>query len=336
MAARPWPRQPDTTIDRVSVHELGIHDAPGYDPTTERILKDIGLAGQIYDEAFARDTIGRAADALRVALREPATVTSIGLGQGKVEDVASNVRVIGLDGEVIRRTPARRDAPVGVIDPYVRLVSFWNGKRPLLTLTFYATKSEAHMGKGAIDVGFVGLARAMQEAAHPGGAHIYFDGAGSDVTCGKYNDGSPEIQGILGRRLADGMEAAWSTQIKVPISPADVDWHEVTVALPLADRLSNKSQVVQKLDDPTLSFIPRTRVARDLAWIQECEKGRRISVQALRLGSAYIVFSEGELFVRLPVGGGGDETRKICCDGNVWWFWGRCSLYQECVFRERI
>ena len=54
------------------------------------------------------------------------------------------------------------------------------------------------------------------------------------MTCGKYNDGSPEIQGILGRRLADGMEAAWSTQIKVPISPADVDWDEVTVALPLS------------------------------------------------------------------------------------------------------
>ena len=57
----------DTTIDRVSVHELNIHDAPGYDPTTERILKDIGLAGQIYDEAFARDTIRRVAE--RYALR---------------------------------------------------------------------------------------------------------------------------------------------------------------------------------------------------------------------------------------------------------------------------
>lgn len=291
-----------TTFDRVSVHELNIHDAPGYDPTTERILNDLGLGGQIYDAAFAHQTIVRAADALRVALQKPVTVTSIGLGQGKVEQVASNTWVTGQDGKPLFRsgawrTPAQRDAPEGKIDPYVRLVSLWNGNQPLLALTFYASKSEAFMGNGLVDVGFVGLARAAREAAQPGVAQIYFDGAGANVTPGKYNDGSAGMQAILGQRLAAGMEAAWNAQTKVSLNPSEVDWRQVTVGLPLGDRLSNKDRVLQELHDPSVQFVARSRVARDLAWIELCEKGRRISLQALRLGPAYLVFSEGELFV---------------------------------------
>ena len=57
---------------------------------------------------------------------------------------------------------------MGVIEPYVKLVSFWNGNRPVLTLTFYATHSEAYYNLRAIDTGFVGLARGMLDTAHPG------------------------------------------------------------------------------------------------------------------------------------------------------------------------
>lgn len=292
-----------TTADRVTVHVLCLHDAPGYDPTTERILEGLGLGGRIYDVAFMNKTIERASDALRVALREPATVTSIGYGQGKVENLASNVRVIGSDGKVISRddmwkTPEERDAPVGVVDPYAKLVSFWNHNRPVLTLSFFASHSEAYYNIRAIDTGFVGLARGMLEAAHPEGAHIHFDGAGADVRAGKYNDGSPKMQEIVARRLADGMNAAWSAQTKVPITSGDVDWRQATVALPLADRLRNKDDVMKILDDPKAPFIDRSHAARNLAWIQACEKGRGISVAVLRLGPAYIVFSEGELFVQ--------------------------------------
>jgi hypothetical protein len=292
-----------TTTDHVSVHVLCLHDAPGYDPTTERLLKARGLGGRIFDAHAASETIKRAANALRAGIKNPQTVTDVGFGRGKVEHLASNVRVIGRDGKVISRddawrTPEQRDAPEGVIDPYVRLVSLWDGNRPLVTLTFYAAHSEAYYNIGGIDTGFVGLARAMLEAAQPSGAHIHFDGAGADVRAGKYNDGSAKMQEIVARRLADGMEAAWSAQIKVPITSGDVDWHARAVALPLANRLRNKEEVLKKLDDPKVPFEDRSYAARDFAWIQQCEKGRRVSISLLRLGPAYILFSEGELFVQ--------------------------------------
>jgi hypothetical protein len=106
------------------------------------------------------------------------------------------------------------------------------------------------------------------------------------------------MQTIVARRLADGMEAAWSAQIKIPISSDNVEWHQTTVPLPLAERLKKKDEGLKKVNDPKLPFIDRSHAARDLAWIQECEKGRGISVAVLRLGPGYIVFSEGELFVQ--------------------------------------
>ena len=293
----------DTTVDRVTVHELTLHDAPGFDPTTERILKTRGLQGGLFDEVFSHDTIKRAADALRAAIRKPERVTDIGLSRGKVEQVASSTRVVGLDGKVYTRggtawrTPAERDAPEGTIDPYVRLVSFWNGSRPLIALTFYASKSEAYYGKGAIDPGFVGLARAMREVALPGVSHIHFDGAGANVSASKYNDGSPGISEVLAKRLAEGMKLAWDTQVKIPISSRSVSWHTITVALPLPDRLKTKDQSLAKLDDPSVAFVFRSRAARDLAWIQLSAEGRRVGVASLRLGPAHILFAQGELCV---------------------------------------
>lgn len=291
-----------TSFDRVAVHDLNLHDAPGYDPTTERIMQGRGLPGLMFDEAFSRDCIKRAANALRAAIRKSRPVTHIGFGRSKVEQVASNSRLVGPDGKVRSRglawrTPAERDAPEGTIDPYVRLVSFWNRNLPLAALTFYAVKSEAYYGKGAIDIGFVGLARAMREQALPGVAHIHFDGAGANVTAAKYNDGSVGASEVLARRLAKGMQEAWDTQDKIAIHPRDVSWHTVPVALPLPGHPKTREQSLQKLDDTSLELVWRSRAARDLAWIQLSSEGRRVRVASLRLGSPYVLFAQGELCV---------------------------------------
>ena len=50
------------------VHSLHQHDAPGFDPTAERLLEPIGLGGQLCDIKAGRDTIKRAAEALRQAM----------------------------------------------------------------------------------------------------------------------------------------------------------------------------------------------------------------------------------------------------------------------------
>src|SRR5207244_1364869 len=124
-----------TSVDRVRVHTLHQHDAPGYDLSAERLLALRGLAGRMFDPDFARQTIDRAAIAVREAMRKPEPVTHLGLGRAKVEQVASNRRVLGPDGKVkyVRYSACRiaeaRAAPEGVVDPYVRLRSCWNGER---------------------------------------------------------------------------------------------------------------------------------------------------------------------------------------------------------------
>ena len=80
-----------TTPERVAVHALHQHDAPGCDLSAEKLLAEVGLAGVMQDPKFVRETIARAARAVREAKFEP--ITHIGTGKARVEKVASNRRI---------------------------------------------------------------------------------------------------------------------------------------------------------------------------------------------------------------------------------------------------
>src|SRR5437588_397539 len=77
-------------------------------------------------------------------------VTHIGLGEARVEKVASNRRIAGPDGRVrgVRYTAcsdaALRAEPEGTIDPVVSLMSFWNGANPVAVLSYYATHPQSY------------------------------------------------------------------------------------------------------------------------------------------------------------------------------------------------
>ncbi|MCB1275035.1 MAG: hypothetical protein KDL09_00575, partial [Prosthecobacter sp.] len=123
-----------TSMDRVTVHTLHQHDAPGSDLATERLLAEHGLGGKFSNAELDREVMQRLTAAVQDSLPKAQTVTQIGLGAGKVEHVASNRRILGPLGKVILqrqssggKNPAAREAPEGTIDPLVRLISFWNG-----------------------------------------------------------------------------------------------------------------------------------------------------------------------------------------------------------------
>ena len=126
----------DTTMQRVSVHTLHQHDAPGCDFLAERLIRDAGRRNfGRYEGTFHRTVIKRAAAAVKSSLGNAQPITHYGWGVAKVEKVASNRRIMGPDGKVraVRYTTARdpkmRAEPEGVIDPEVSLLSFWNGER---------------------------------------------------------------------------------------------------------------------------------------------------------------------------------------------------------------
>jgi hypothetical protein len=291
-----------TSPERVTVHTLHQHDAPGSDFATERLLAHHGL-GRLYSNAdFDQQMVERLAAASKASLASSQSITHVGLGLGKVEKVASNRRILGPDGKVLiqrqsaSRNAAAKEAPEGTIDPLVRLVAFWNEDRPAAVLTYYATHPQSYYGQGSVNWDFVGVARELREQALPGVPHIHFDGAGGNVAAGKYNDGAKDNRPVLAQRLADGMKLAWESQQKHPLNASAISWRVLPVALPVRDTL-DEDQLLQKLDDTTQKQPDRVRAGRDLTFLRRTRGGHRIPLTCLQLGPARVLHMPGELFV---------------------------------------
>jgi hypothetical protein len=295
-------RAAGTTPDRVAVHALHQHDGPRCDFTAEDLLAAQGLGGKWFDAAFARQTIARTAEAIQKAIAQAEPVTHLGVGQAQVEKVASNRRILGPDGKVkIVRYSSCRDpegiaAPEGVIDPILRMLSFWNGDHPIVCLSYYATHPQSYYGKGDVTAEFVGLARAQREKDLGGLLDVHFNGAGGNVAAGKYNDGSPEMRPVLAQRVADGLRKAWEATQKTPLAAADVEWRVRPVRLPLAPYL-NAETLRKTLADTAVDQKQRLNAATDLALVERSAQGRAIELSCLRLGNAYVLHMPGELFV---------------------------------------
>ncbi|HUG18694.1 MAG TPA: hypothetical protein VMM56_06920, partial [Planctomycetaceae bacterium] len=93
-------RAAGTSVDRVAVHVLHQHDGVRCDFTAEELVTPYRLAGRRFDVGFVRETIDNTAKAIRASLKEARPVTHLGVGQAKVEKVASNRRILGPDGRV--------------------------------------------------------------------------------------------------------------------------------------------------------------------------------------------------------------------------------------------
>jgi hypothetical protein len=291
-----------TTRERVCVHCLHQHDAPGCDFLADELLAPFGLQNRLFDVAFAKKAMARLGAAAEVAAKNPVAVTHIGIGKAAVAKVASTRRVMGEDGKVkyVRYSSTKdakiRDEPEGLIDPYVQLLSFWDKDNALVSITYYATHPQSYYGKGGVSCDFPGLARGLRDKAEPKIIHIHFNGAGGNVTAGKYNDGAPENRPVLADRLSRGMKEAWDAVKKHPIEAGDVSWRTTAAALPLSKQYNSK-ELAARLADEELPVADRLRTARNLAWAQRCEKGVKIDLACLKIGPAYVVHMPGELFV---------------------------------------
>ena len=290
-----------TSPRRVAVHSLHQHDAPDCDFSAERILNEAGVAPRQFEGRFQRQVIADLERAVRESLPRAQPVTHLGLGEARVEQVASNRRILGPDGKV-RATrwtattdPLVRAEPEGTIDPVLSLVSLWNGERPVAVLSYYATHPQSYYRTGLPNPDFPGLARFFRQLAVPAALHVHFTGAGGNVGAGKYNDGSPENRLALANRLAEGMRRAWESTQRQPISAADVSWTVESVALPPAKHLT-AAKLESDLKERTAAFVAAGGASR-LAWLRRCQAGHQIDVQCLRLGRARILHLPGELFV---------------------------------------
>ena len=158
-----------TTLQRVALHAVHQHDAPRLDFSAEEILAQLGAGGTMFNVGHVRQVIADAADAVAEAVAKAEPITHIGIGQGEVKEVASNRRILGADGKVAwtRYTSGagqqrNREAPIGTIDPMVKLIAFFQGDKPLAALTYYACHPQSYYRTGGANPDFPGMARQMR------------------------------------------------------------------------------------------------------------------------------------------------------------------------------
>jgi len=324
-----------TTPDRVAVHHLHQHDAPRGDLAMFDERVKLGVpepvpAGVPDKGTWVRGVMKRSAAALTQALPKAQPVTHVGLGKAAAERIGANRRIMGANGRVamhrqstytneypaevaaaikvdadadghklsILNPEEAKAAPEGLIDPYVRVISFWNGDRPLAALNYYASHPQVNFGKGIPTPEFVGLARERRQK-ETGAFQVYFTGAGGNVTIGKYNDGTDRARQEFAVRMADAMRRAWTATERSPLTAADVEWRTADISLP-AKYGAFKDEARAVAADPKRPRNERIAAIGKYMRAQALEDGTTLSV--LRVGQAYSVHIPGESFVQYQLG----------------------------------
>jgi len=283
---------------RVVVHAIHQHDAPASDLGAEKLLVNAGLSPIAFEGSYTRDLIKRLGLAINKSLSLALPFTHIGRGEAPVYQVASNRRILGADGKVkatrtsATRDPAMRAEPEGLIDPMVSLVSFWNNNKPLAVLSYYASHPQSYYRTGVANPDFPGIARFMRQLAVPDALHIHFNGAGGNLTAGKYNDGAKENRMILADRLADGMKRAWAQTKQEPVNASSIQWNVESVALKPAIGIE---ALEAKMKTETPVFVANN--LSKLVWLRRLQAGKKIDLSCLNIGNVRILHLPGEPFV---------------------------------------
>ncbi len=300
-----------TVPQRVMVTSVHQHDAPVADLEAQRILERYNAVGRICDLEFHERAVQRVAAAVREGLKTPRKVTHLGIGQAKVEKVASNRRFLDAEGKVsFARTSSTRDpqahaAPENTIDPFLKMLSFWDGERPGLAMSCYATHPMSYYGRGGVSADFVGMARARRQKDDEATFQIYVSGCSGNVTAGKYNDGSTENRPILADRIYQAMVAAWKDTKRHPL---DKIAYRV-VPLRLEPRTSAGFSIDELNQTIAAGAKPNERVpgfaqclaALGLSWRKRTDAGHPIDVPVADFGVAQLLLLPAEAYVEFQL-----------------------------------
>jgi hypothetical protein len=292
-----------TDRKRVLLATVHQHDAPICDLTAQKLLDEQGLTGYNCDPQFHEQAVQRTAQALKQSLGSLRRVTHFGIGQAKVEQIASNRRIQAADGHVNwNRGSASGDAfvgePEGEIDPWLKTISLWDGDKPVLAWSCYSVHPMSYYGRGSVSADFPGIARARRQQDDPSVFQMYFTGCAGDTTAGKYNNGDPANRPVLADRLYQGMVAAWKATQRKPLEKV-----EFRVAdMPLGAReggIFAPDEMKRILADPKARRWVRISAALGLSWRKRVESGQPVDTPCLDLndGAALMVIMPGESFV---------------------------------------
>lgn len=305
-----------TTRARVLIHSVHQHDAPLDDLCAQRFLDRNNTGTVIIDRKYHADCVQRTAQALKDGLAKARRVTHFGTGQVKVEKIASNRRYVDSDGKLqfdrssMRGAdPVRSTAPEGVIDPWLKTLSFWDGETPICAVHTYAVHPQSNWGKGIVTTDFPGLARARRQEDDEGVFQIFVTGCCGDVTAGKYNDASELSQRGLQDRLYQAMVAAWKATKRHPLSKCE--YRNAPFHLPTrhyGGKTLEEIQAQLKDENPK----KRNLAAIGLSWDVRQAMEQPIDLPVIDFGPAAMVLLPGETYVELQL-----QTQKLRPDDFI-------------------
>jgi hypothetical protein len=293
-------RAAQTTIDRVAVHCVHQHNAPFADVEAEKTVEAAPGAPASLDLKFFERVVQQVSKAAADSLAHTRPFDHIGIGQGRVEQVASNRRIVGDDGKVkyVRysstKDPKIRAEPEGLIDPWLKTLSFWHGNKPQAALSYYATHPMSYYGDGRVSSDFCGLARQKRQEEDRDIFQMYFTGCAGNITAGKYNDGAKANRPILRDRIYEAMKSAWKATERHPLHNGQ--WRVEPVKLPPRhEKVFGEAESYKTLEDPKATKAKRNNAAFQLAWLNRID--RPIDITCLDLGKAMLLHLPGEPFV---------------------------------------
>ncbi|MCP5112414.1 MAG: hypothetical protein GY953_16440 [bacterium] len=327
MFSRKIARAARTELSRVAVHVVHQHTAPYIDSDAEKLLGQLPEPPLLMSAAFLEDVTDRLAVAVDQAIGRLRGFDQVGMGEARVERVASARRILK-NGKLITRfsgggrDPKLAALPEGAIDPFVRTVTFAAGETPLVRLHYYATHPQTFCCDGRVSGDFAGAAREAVEARDKV-PQVYFTGCSGDVTAGKYNDGTVEARQQLARRLQQGMEAAIAATRLEPVG--DIRWRtaELRLAPPAGEGRTPEERraVLSTPKGRTGAELYRAAVALAFA-----ERERPLEVKLLEIGPVSILHLPGEPMLEferyarqllperfVPVAGYGDISPGYLC-----------------------
>ncbi|MCC7517797.1 MAG: hypothetical protein IT578_01280 [Verrucomicrobiae bacterium] len=292
-----------TTAERVAVQCGHPHCTPWPDEEADRLVSAFPEIPRVMDPAWCAAALDRVAAALGEAVRRPHRLTHLGLGRAKVEKVASNRRVMGSDGRVraVRWTqtkdPAVRAEPEGLIDPWLKTISFWDGGAKIAALHYYAVHPTSYDTDHTVTPDFMGLARERRAAEEPGVLHAFFTECAGNITAGKYNDGAKENRPVFTERIYRALVESEREVARVPVEPAE--WRVANVVLPPRDDETMET-LLARLNDAACPPKRRSQAALQVAYRRRLD--RPIPITALSFGkAAHVLHLPGESFIEYQV-----------------------------------
>ena len=316
-----------TAIDRVAVQCVHQHNAPFACMDAQAIVQEQGDLPDIVNPVFFDRCLKNAGDAVTKSLKKTTPVTHIAHEEARVEKVAANRRIIGLNGKLISqrgsssRKPEHHRFPEGLIDPMLKTVAFYNGNKKLVASHFYACHPMSYYGDGRVSADFCGLARRRMQKQEPDCLHIYFNGCGGNIGAGKYNNGSKEARIELTQRMFDGITTSNATLKPEPIR--SFAWETEDILPPLDPRF-NEGQLLVGVRNKTNRVVARNRPSYTVAFIRRVKEGIPITLSSLHVNDISMLHLPAESFIEYQLRAQAiAPNRFVACaaygDGGPWY-----------------